>query len=308
MPRKMRGLYLLLLFSNFFRCSIAELTEPHARDSLTFPVQEAELKDSVTISLFSLTWLAVSASLVALLLSLVQSNAVVKVKQLFSNFQFQRLAAEFIIYALSEKESSLNLSSMEAESDVDAGICNSDAHQQSESKSNNSPHDSLTELDDGYIKSRREANQAKPIKMKKIVLFADHNPQQAGNEGLANLSDRQTSLKPNIGKLCGFSLHQPLEKYCPLEEEEEAEEILNTKDYPGVSWSQIEGRAAVHPICSPMDGKDTGLPPKSILCLPLPKVGAIRLGRHGRSVLEVDWVVPPPKRKSSFTRHQLLNW
>merc|ERR1712178_534027 len=44
--------------------------------------------------------------------------------------------------------------------DVDAGICNSDAHQQSESKSNNSPHDSLTELDDGYIKSRREANQA----------------------------------------------------------------------------------------------------------------------------------------------------
>jgi len=302
---KMRGLYLLLLFSNFFRCSIAKLIEPNVRDSLTFPVQsqEAELKDSVTFSLFSLTWLAVSASLVALLLSMVQSNAVVKVKQLFSNFQFQRLVAEFIIYALSDQRL-VNLSSVE-ESDVDAGICNSDAHQQSESKPNNSTHDSLTELDDGYIKSRREANQAKPIKMKKIVLFADHNPQQAGNESLANLSDKQTSLKPNIGKLRGFSLHQPLDN-CPLEDD--AEEILNTKDYPGVSWSQVEGRAAVQPICSPMDGKDTGLPPKSILCLPLPKVGAIRLGRHGRSVLEVDWVVPPPKKRSSFTRHHLLNW
>jgi len=161
----------------------------------------------------------------------------------------------------------------------------------------------------GYFRSRRDSSQAKPTKMQKIVLFQDQDPTEVHPGKLKEASGHRAMIKPEM--VHGLAHQSPvtlldfgLRDGCY---EDDIEEVLNLLDHPEISWSDIQERAPPTLTGRPIDGADSGLPVKSILRLPLPAVGAIRLGKKGRSILELDRTFPSPTCHN-LRKFRLLNW
>lgn len=331
----------VLLFSFFHRFSKADVLIDDLNSAtalLQAPKQESyqpgvvdSHNGAVKTSTFSLASPAASAILVSLVLFIIIGKAPVAKA---NRNVVQWLFAKFLIYALSEKSPILFINQKQQCKGNSVRSCHLNA--ETSGQCNNSTRNGVVILrggpfkmeqslkmatldnpsdtadENGYIRSRRDST----TKMKKIMLFADQDPQQQTDmESFVKVaSEHRVMMKPNLGHIRELELQSRIKLFdfnltdegWDEDDDDDVEEVLNLAEHPEVTWSDIEGRAHPPRTGCPLDGEDTGLPPKSLLRLPLPTVGAIRLGAVGRSILEVDWDVPQPTCRSR--RHWLLSW